>query len=197
MTRQSLSPEGDWQGDGWGLAWLGGDGRWQSRHSLAPLWQEESAFASLPESRFWVCHARSASFPASRGVAAYNQPYLLGSTVFVFNGLLAGVRTPAPVPGRIGAQKIAHLVAENLGHGSLSWTLNWLQEYLNAHSRGVPALNIGLCDGQELAIFSQYEKYPGYYNQQVSQGDGYLAIASQPLSGWPFSPLKPGIVHRF
>ncbi|HNX98197.1 MAG TPA: hypothetical protein PKK12_10995, partial [Candidatus Aminicenantes bacterium] len=139
MARCSYSPEGDWQGDGWGVAWLGAEGRWHSRHSLAPLWQEEASFVSLPESRRWVCHARSASFPATRGVVAYNQPYLLGSTAFVFNGLLAGVRTPAPVPGRIGAQKIAHLVAENLEHRSLSRTLDWLQEYLNAHSRGVPA----------------------------------------------------------
>src|SRR3989344_4992469 len=113
MAKKSRALDGDWQGDGWGVAYK--NQKWEIHKSLNPIWQDENTFNKFPKTDLFLVHARSASFPKDRGVIEFNQPFIYKNYAFVFNGLLRGVRLPMKVSGRIGAEKIWFLLKKYLG----------------------------------------------------------------------------------
>ena len=40
MCERSTCLDGDWQGDGWGVAWWEAEAGWSLHRSLAPIWTE-------------------------------------------------------------------------------------------------------------------------------------------------------------
>ena len=34
LAKMSKAPDGDWQGDGWGAAWIGSDNNWQVKKDV-------------------------------------------------------------------------------------------------------------------------------------------------------------------
>ena len=83
MSEKSKALDGDWQGDGYGIAWIDPVLGWERRTSLAPVWQETDHFKDVPATRTLVAHARAASFAHHKGVIEFNQPYLFDRYAFV------------------------------------------------------------------------------------------------------------------
>ena len=162
MAKKSKALDGDWQGDGWGVAWLDEQRVWRRYTSLAPVWEDGAAFAQVPATTILAIHARSASFPHQKGVLDYNQPYIADDHVFVFNGLLKGVTLP-DVPGRIGAEKIWSLVQRELVHVGPQEALEQVKATLLAHSKEIVALNLGLATKDDIASLNQFSRHPEYY----------------------------------
>lgn len=181
MSKASKALDGDWQGDGHGIAWIDENNNWQRRTSLDPVWQIPAAFADIPTTTTLVAHARSASFPYHKGVLAYNQPYLFGEYAFVFNGLLKGVSLP-PIPGVIGAEKISYLLQEALKTRGPTEALEYLKQFLTAHCREIIALNVGLATPNAFYSINQYSIHPDYYRLHSWQEDGVTLTCSEPLS---------------
>ncbi len=196
MAKQSRAPDGDRQGDGWGIGWLDQGGDWQIRKSLRPIWQETAVLAAFPASTFFIAHARSASFPHQKNVLEYNQPYVEKGYGFVFNGLLEGVAFPFPVGGRIGAQKIWCLLSGGLARSSPQTSLTELAGHLERYSRRVQALNIGLAGRGRLYAFCRYEGNGGYYQLQYFDSTDLQLICSEALAGFDFRPVPQGTVIR-
>lgn len=195
MARQSTAGgEGIWQGDGWGVSWLTNNQQWQSHKSLQTIWTDHADFATLPPSRRWMVHARSASFPQHKGVLDYNQPYHQGPYTFVFNGLLRGVKLPQRVAGEIGAQKIWTLLQHYLATQSPVEALQQLRQTLSTHSQEIKALNIGLADQQHCYAFCTFAANPAYYTLQLHRSAELQMICSEPLRGYTFSPIEPNQV---
>src|SRR3989338_7229032 len=159
MAQKSKAFDGDWQGDGWGISWLVRN-EWKLYKSLSPIWREEGKFADFPESNLFAIHARSASFPQHKNNLEFNQPFITDSIVFVFNGLLKGVKLPFSVPGKIGAEKIWHLVQYQLKENAPKIALNNVKELLITYTREIQALNIGLIHNQEIYYINYYTKHP-------------------------------------
>ena len=91
----------EYQGHGWGCAWLGPDSTWQLYHAIHPVWEDPKA--DFPLTGLFLAHARSAF--RDEGIAIENNmPFTDGRSVFLFNGELQGVRVRSE--GRIGAEKI-------------------------------------------------------------------------------------------
>src|SRR3989344_7121114 len=109
MCKMCRAPDGDWQGDGYGIA-SQKDGRWRLYKSLKPIWQDEDIFSKVGAVNLLVAHARSTGFPQHKGNIEFNQPYVADSLCFVFNGMIKGVRLNMPLEGKIGAQKIFSLL---------------------------------------------------------------------------------------
>ena len=196
-SQNSRPYDGDWQGDGWGISWLSGtnngDSRnWQSYSSLRPIWEESGRFDQFPPSEIYLVHARSASFPEHKGVSAYNQPFVNRPFSFVFNGLVRGMRSPKPLPGDIGSQKIWGLLQEYLEIMDPPEALRTLQEIVIRSAREVQALNIGLSDGKNLFGLCLYSRYPEYYSLHVCRRPGLEIISSEPLDGYDFEPVSSG-----
>jgi hypothetical protein len=180
MSQASKSLDGDWQGDGWGVAWLTSEKIWHTYHSLAPIWEDQAAFKRVPETASIVAHARSASFPHQKGILEYNQPYVFGPYAFVFNGLIKGVSLP-PIPGRIGAEKIWHLLREELAQHPPTKALKKLTNRLTAHSKEVWALNIGLATPDDHFSLNQFVRHPEYYTLHRWETPEGRFCCSEPL----------------
>ena len=109
----------EYQGHGWGAAWRAA-GIWFRHKSLTPIWEDR--FEIPKEVGFLIVHARSA-FKDTGITIENNMPFYRDERAFVFNGELRGVRLR--VPGRIGAEKVFHLIerAVNQVDGDLSKAL--------------------------------------------------------------------------
>jgi predicted glutamine amidotransferase len=189
MAETSRSPDGDRQGDGWGVAWLAEDGEWQRYRSLAPVWEDRASFTRVPAATALAVHARSASFAADRGRLAHNQPYLLGRQAFVFNGLLTGVSLPGRRPGEIGAQRLARLLSSFLRRDAPAEALARLHALLLRRAVAVPALNLAVCGAQEVTAISHFETHPEYYRLHHARDNGSTLLCSQPILGLAWRPL--------
>src|SRR3989338_688548 len=82
MAKKSKAYDGDWQGDGWGIAWMVNK-KWNIIKSLYPIWKDEHKFFDFPSTTIFAVHARSASFPQHKNNLEYNQHFINDSTVFV------------------------------------------------------------------------------------------------------------------
>lgn len=180
MSRASKAPNGDWQGDGWGVAWLNDENKWQTHHSVKPVWEEEAYFSQIPPSRIFLAHARSATFPDQKGILAYNQPYISGQYAFVFNGFLQGVNI-SETPGKIGAQKIWHLLRQTLNSNEPQISLEIIKDLLIRNSREVVGLNIGLATPQDIFSLSCFTKYADYYSLSRLNNKDLQIICSEKL----------------
>lgn len=189
VCQNSIAPNGDKQEDGWGVAWLDPDRKWQSFHSLSPIWGDKAKFSGIPQTSRFVVHARSATFPREKGVISYNQPYVAGDYCFVFNGALFGVHLDKPVPGNIGAQKIWSLLQEKLPIHLIADSVKQTKNMLEKSSNEIVALNLGLISKGSAAILCKYSKYDYYYTLYYHSGDQKI-ICSERLPGYTFTSLK-------
>ncbi len=196
MSKASKAYDGDWQGDGGGVAWLE-EGVWRVERSINPFWESLDQYASIPATNQVVMHARSASFPEHKGVVGYNQPYIAGKYAFVFNGLLKDVKFPYPLEGTIGAQKIWSLLQIFLADNPPVESIKITVELLNEHSRVIQALNIGLSDGDHIYMYSQYNSHPDYYNLRIYEANGMNIVCSEGLEGMDFELAETSQVLEF
>jgi len=189
MAERSRAPDGDRQADGWGAGWLDQRGNWRIRKSIRPVWEDSGAFRGIPESRVFLIHARSASFPRHKEVIAYNQPFVDDAFAFVFNGFLRGVSFPFPVKGDIGAQKIWTLLSSLMATAGPETCLARLMELLDRNTRLIQALNIGICDKNHLFASCRYIGDEPYYQLHYHKAPALSMICSEPLAGFRFSPM--------
>ncbi len=181
MSKASKALDGDWQGDGFGIAWLDGSDVWQVQKSLQPIWEEKASFTQVPVTKTLIAHARSASFPHHKGLIEFNQPYIIGDAVFVFNGLVKGVTIPN-IPGKIGAEKICSLVREALQSFAPQEALEHVKRRLLDNSKEIVALNIGLATKDGIYSLNHFSRHPEYYSLHMWEQEGRRFICSEPLS---------------
>lgn len=196
MAQDSRAPDGDIQGDGWGISWHE-QGAWDRYVAIDPIWQSESTFSDFPATHVYMLHARSASFTQDKNNSQFNQPYCNNTYSFVFNGLLKGMRYPRPLTGTIGAQKIWTLLQQFLEQYQAAEAVEKAVVELSTHAREVQALNLGISDGKRLYVYSQYSLYSDYYTLRVSQTSDRVIVCSEPLDNNNFRPLTPRKVHIF
>lgn len=190
--RKSKTPDGDWQGDGWGISYLSRENGWVVKKSINPIWEEKDVFKSIPESRFFLVHARSSSFENQRKLIEYNQPFISERYSFVFNGFIRGVSLPFKIKGEIGSQKIWNLLLELLKKETPQNSLLLLKNIILKNSKTVHALNIGLCDGSNIYALCYFESNPDYYSLFSSKDSSNLIISSEKIYGYEFRKLSSG-----
>jgi glutamine amidotransferase len=178
------SPE--FQGHGWGAAFRSG-GEWTRYRSLTPVWEDSIPLPS--EVDFLVAHARSAF--RNEGIdPENNMPYYRGERIFVFNGELRGVRLR--VPGRIGAEKIFHLVLSRNGEDPAA-ALRATDRLLLSRSRYVRAMNMAVTDERRIYALCRFGESPEYFTLHYRTGD-LTGVSSEPLDG-PFLPMANGEIR--
>lgn len=181
--REACRDSREYQGHGWGATWRS-DGTWERYRSLTPIWDDE---VELPkEVDFLVVHARSAF--RDEGIAIdNNMPFYRGDRVFVFNGELQGVRLR--VPGRIGAEKVFHLIQDR-DEGDLSAAVAAADSLLVSKSARVRALNVAVTDGERIYASCRYTESPEYFTLHFREGE-IAAVCSEPLDA-SYAPMASG-----
>ena len=194
----SRTPDGDWQGDGWGISFLSEDGQWLIRKSLLPIWMETDVFSHFPQSKFFLVHARSASFPNQKGLIDFNQPFISFRYAFVFNGFIKGMSFPQTVQGNIGSQKLWRMLLKLLEEEEdPARAIPRLKEACLGQAKKVNALNIGFCDQRFVYALCYYECHPDYYTLYASNLPSLSFISSEKLAGFESQRILPGELVMF
>ena len=199
MCQKSRAPDGDWQGDGWGIA-IGIKNsefriqNWREYKSLKPVWEERDKFQEFTETNMFVVHARSAGFPDQKGIIEYNQPYVSDDLCFVFNGMIKGVKIDRKLEGKIGAQKIFSLILEEKRDRSIEEVLKSVDKLLLEKSKKIIGMNIGVVKDNKFYILCEYEKNSNYFGVRYFQNDEMTLICSEPIGNYEWMIMKKGEV---
>lgn len=197
MCKKSQSPDGDWQGDGWGIAMK--NKTWEVYKSLNPIWEETDNFGQLKGTEMFVVHARSAGFADQKGIIEYNQPYVTNSLCFVFNGMVRGVKIPINLEGKIGSQKIFSLLQKFFSSKSnnpagientrkklpeMEQALRKIDTLILNSSRKIEGLNIGVVFEGKFYVLCEYENNQDYFGIRYYQDDNLTLVSSSPFSSF-------------
>jgi len=165
----------EYQGHGWGCAWLDGD-RWRTYHNIKPVWEDD--FSALGTTTLLLAHARSA-FRDEGIVVENNMPFFDDTWQFIFNGELRGVRIKEE--GRIGAEKIFNYIKRFEDRGTFQM-LETGTRIINKRTRYVRAMNIIMSDGKNLLASSHFGEDPEYFQMHHATIGDRKVICSDP---WP------------
>jgi glutamine amidotransferase len=158
-------------------------GRWKRYRSLTPIWEDSPPLPRKVE--MLVLHARSAF--RNEGIdVRNNMPFYRDDLCFVFNGELQGVRLRAP--GRIGAEKIFHLILEQ--RVGLQAALAATDRLVRSRSRYVRAMNVALTDGSAIYAHCRFGEKPDYFTLHYRAGE-VSGVSSEPLDE-SFRPMANG-----
>ena len=193
----------EYQGHGWGCAWLPaeesrsggqdaapgadgasvtasgggrrGPGPWRLYHDIAPIWED----GERPSGRatLLVAHARSAF--RDEGIRVENNmPFTDGERVFAFNGELHGVRIRER--GRIGAEKVFNFV-KRFDRGDFAAALAQGLGAIERRTRQMRAMNVVVADtGHRVHFASRFRENPTYFQMHTTVADGAHILCSEP-----------------
>ena len=187
------SPE--YQGDGWGCAWIDADG-WRVYRDISPVW--EDAAAPSGRTTLLLAHARSAY--RGEGIRVENNmPFLDGERAFIFNGELHGVRIREQ--GRIGAEKVFNFV-KRFDDGDMGRALERGLAAIEKRTRYVRAMNLIVADASRRVHFAtRFNEDPDYFRMHAARGDGVGILCSAPYPDpdgrRTWTPVANGAIGTF
>ena len=182
----------EYQGHGWGCAWLE-DGGWRTYRNLAPVW--EDPWRPPRRTTLMLAHARSAF--RNEGISVENNmPFSDGERVFIFNGEIRGVRIRER--GRIGAEKVFNFI-KRFDQGHLTQALERGLGVIERRSRYVRAMNLVIADtSARIWVASRFNEDPDYFRMCRATIGGALVISSKPYRGFArgarWTPIPNGSV---
>ena len=169
----------EYQGHGWGCAWLDDGGHWRFHHRIDPIWEDPRS--DFPETRIFLAHARSA-FRDEGIIVENNMPFSDGESVFLFNGELRGVRIKAE--GRIGAEKIYNFI-RRFDQGELGAATRKAVGIIDKRTRYIRAMNFFLASKDTVHICSWFGEDPGYFQMLKARDGETRVVCSEPLPAMP------------
>jgi len=210
MAEKSRTKEGDWQGDGCGIAVQVPNSlpaqagkfqipnKWEIFKSLQPIWKEGESLSQLPRTNLFTVHARSASFPQHKGKISFSQPFVKDNLCFVFNGVIFGVKLNRKVSGEIGSQKIWTLLQEFLiQEKNEKEALEKLYQYIKTHTRKIRGFNIGLVSNGKIFALTAFEEDPDYFNMYYYKSSDLQMVCSEPIGQWQWKKMEKEKVYAF
>jgi len=181
----------EYQGHGWGCAWLEA-GKWRIYRNIVPIWEDQEA----PRERttLMLAHARSAF--RNEGISVENNmPFGDGKYMFGFNGELHGVRIREQ--GRIGAEKVFNYI-KRFDKGDMLDALRRALGIIEQRSRYVRAMNIVIAGTHQAWISSKYNEDPDYFQMHRYQSDDMHILCSEAYpGGHDWLPVPNGTVESF
>ena len=163
----------EFQGHGWGCAWLDASSDWKFYRNINPVWQDD--FDQFGEARLLVVHARSA-FEDKDIVVENNMPFFDGRTVYIFNGELRGVKIREQ--GRIGAEKIFNYI-RRFDRGDTRQALEKAVGIIRKRTRSIRGMNIIMVNDQGIFVSSYFTEDEDYFTMRYREGRE-LVICSAP-----------------
>ena len=170
----------EFQGHGWGCAWLDPAGVWQIYRNIRPVW--EDGVSVFPSTTLLVAHARSA-FEDKDIVVENNMPFSDGRAVFIFNGELRGVKIKEE--GRIGAEKIFNFIRRFDGGDPLA-ALKKATGIIRNRTRHIRGMNIIMVKDRKIYLSTYFQGDPDYFTMHCKENDR-LVICSEVFpseQGW-------------
>jgi glutamine amidotransferase len=166
----------EYQGHGWGCAYLDEDAGWQFYKNINPVWEDD--LSRFGKTMLLTAHARSA-FEDRDIVVENNMPFFDGRTVFIFNGELRGVKIRAE--GRIGAEKIFNYI-RRFDQGDTRTALIKAVDIIKKRTRHIRGMNILMVNEGGIFVSSYFTEDDRYFTMRYREGRE-LVICSMPYPG--------------
>ena len=163
----------EYQGHGWGCAYLDTSSSWKFFKNINPIWQSE--FNQFGQTTQLVAHARSA-FEDRDIVVENNMPFFDGRTVFIFNGELRGVKIREE--GRIGAEKIFNYI-RRFDKGDTRQAMEKAVGIIRKRTRYIRGMNIIMVNESGIFVSSYFTEDDEYFTMSYKEGRELL-ICSAP-----------------
>ena len=170
----------EYQGHGWGCAYLDEAADWKFYKNIDPVWEDD--FSRFGRTTLLVAHARSA-FEDRDIVIENNMPFFDGRTVFIFNGELRGVKIREE--GRIGAEKIFNYI-RRFDKGDTGKALVKAVGIIKKRTRHIRGMNIIMVNDGGIFVSSYFTEDDEYFTMRYRQAKE-LVICSAPYpaeNGW-------------
>ena len=166
----------EYQGHGWGCAWLEG-GEWRVYRDILPVWEDQ--LDGFGETTLLLAHARSAF--RDEGIRIENNmPFEDGRHVFIFNGELRGVRIREQ--GRIGAEKVFNYV-KRFDRGDMHEALERGLAVIEKRTRYVRAMNVILASPARVHVSCRFAEDPDYFQMRERDDGDTRIVCSDPYPG--------------
>jgi len=163
----------EYQGHGWGCAYLDEAAGWKFYKNIDPVWQDD--FSRFGATKLLVAHARSA-FEDKDIVIENNMPFFDGRTVYIFNGELRGVKIRAA--GRIGAEKNFNYI-RRFDKGDTRQALEKAVAIIRKRTRAIRGMNIIMVNDKGIFVSSYFTEDEDYFTLRYREGR-QLVICSVP-----------------
>lgn len=181
----------EYQGHGWGCAYLDESGDWKNYKNISPVWEDD--LDAFGETTLLVAHARSA-FEDKDIFVENNMPFFDGRTIFIFNGELRGVKVRAE--GRIGAEKIFNYI-RRFDKGNTHAALEKATAIIKKRSRYIRGMNIVMVNTEGIFVSSYFSEDETYFTLHYREGreliicsapypskDNWQKIANNSMRAW-------------
>lgn len=183
FAKTSTAPDGDWQGDGWGMAHKTNHGTnsFVSYKSLDPIWIDAHSRKDS-KTKLLIIHARSATFKSQKDDINFNMPFCNDKYCMVFNGSLSSIKIDSPYfTGVTGAQKIWSFMQKCLSIEAPLAAMKKVVRILSRTSNGKVTINLTIVDIEgNMWGYSYYETSPEYYAQWLFKNEsGYVLSTGQ------------------
>jgi predicted glutamine amidotransferase len=166
----------EYQGHGWGCAYLDEAANWKFYKNINPVWEDN--FSRFGKTTLLAVHARSA-FEDRDIVVENNMPFFDGRTVFIFNGELRGVKIREE--GRIGAEKIFNYI-RRFDKGDTRQALVKAVDIIKKRTRAIRGMNIIMVNDEGIFVSSHFTEDEAYFTMRYRE-DRELVICSAPYPG--------------
>ena len=179
----------EYQGDGWGCAYLKGN-EWKFYRNINPIWDDNlNQFGRTTQ---LVVHARSA-FRNEDIKVENNMPFHDGKYVFILNGELHGVKIREK--GRIGAEKIFNFI-KKFDNGNFLEAMKKGIEIIKKKSSYVKSMNIIVSDKSNVYVGTFFNERSEYFTLHYKK-DKDLMICSESYPKEKWNKIDNGIIRRF
>ncbi|GIW66007.1 MAG: hypothetical protein KatS3mg094_526 [Candidatus Parcubacteria bacterium] len=182
ICERSLTPDGDRQKDGWGIITTK-----QFYKSINPIWEEKYLFKNFLDDKLLIAHSRSAH--NSKNEIEFNQPFFDDSLIFIFNGLLRGVKIN--ISGKIGSQKLFNLIKQLHNKDINNYWENFYQIIVKK-TKLIIGMNVILIDLnlKKLNLISIFSQNEDYFSLRLYQDNEIILICSEEILNFNFQKLS-------
>ena len=177
-----------WQGDGWGIYYLQGS-EWKNHKSTKSIWDEKEMFGRIPESSFFVAHARGAFGKDTVNIENV-QPFSESGMIYVFNGHMKKVRLK--MKGNIGAAKIFNMLLEQSKETrSLEKAILNTKDLVEQNSAFIEAMNIAIVDAEgKVYVLCKHSGDVDYHGIRYFQNPEITVICSKGIEDYNFKIME-------
>lgn len=180
LSEDNPTPEGNWQGDGWGISWVDPYLKWRDYRTFISIWKNTEFMHIFMPSNTFLLHVRTLEVAEEYISEEHNLPYSTDELTFVFDGELTS--TEAIKESQLPADRIWEKI-KSLNRENLESEFRQLCESIDLEKENLKAANLVLSDKNNLYVYNKYNpEFEYYYQIKFVTNEEKIIFSSQEMS---------------
>ncbi|MBP9758755.1 hypothetical protein KBD45_03600 [Candidatus Dojkabacteria bacterium] len=179
VSENNPTPDGNWQGDGWGISYIDPLLKWRGFKTFVSIWKNIGFAHIFMPSNIFMLHVRTLIVEEEYVSEENNLPYFNDELSLVYDGdqLESKIdKSVKPLIDRIWEQ------IQIVDKSNLESEFKTICEQINLEAEGYKAFNLVLSDKQNMYVYCKYNpEAESYYQIHYFTNELKTIISSQPL----------------